>query len=191
MGKVAWKPGNMVYPVPAAMISCGVEPKDYNIITIAWTGTINSDPPMCYISVRKNRHSYNIIKDSGEFVLNITTKDLAYATDWCGVKSGKDFDKFKEMKLTPGKSQVVSCPLIIESPLNIECKVKQIVSLGSHDMFISDVVAVNVDEKFLDKNTGAFDLRQTEPIAYMHGNYYELGKKIGKFGYSVRKRKNK
>ena len=191
MGKQVWKPGNMLYPIPAVMVSCGTEESGYNIITIAWAGTINTNPPMTYISVRKERHSHKIIKESGEFVINLTTKNLAFASDWCGVKSGKNHNKFKEMKLTPEKASVVNVPLIAESPVNIECKVAQIIELGSHDMFLAEVVAVNVDEKFIDKSTGAFNLRQTEPIAYLHGNYYEIGKQIGRFGFSVRKKKSK
>ena len=189
MAKVKWKPGNMVYPLPAVMVSCGKTQETQNIITISWTGTINTNPPMCYISIRKERHSYDIIKADKEFVINITTEELAFATDWCGVKSGKDLDKFKEMKLTPSKASVVDVPIIDESPVNIECRVKDIIPLGSHDMFIAEIVAVTVDERFLDKTTDAFDLRQTNPIAYLHGNYYKLGEKIGKFGYSVRKKK--
>ncbi len=191
MSKIKWKPGNMIYPLPAVMVSCGTTPKDYNIITISWTGTINTDPAMCYISIRKERHSYKIIKQNGEFVINLSTKKLAFATDWCGVKSGKNFDKFKEMKLTAEKASVINTPLIKESPVNIECKVDKIIELGSHDMFIAKIVAVNVDEKYLDKNTGSFDLRQTEPISYIHGNYYEPGAKIGKFGFSVQKKRKK
>jgi len=191
MAKIAWKPGNMVYPLPAVMVSCGKTPETQNIITISWTGTINTNPPMCYVSIRKERHSYDIIKNDGEFVINLTTENLAYATDWCGVKSGKDFDKFKEMKLTAAKASIVDVPIIEESPVNIECRVKEIMSLGSHDMFIAEIVAVTVDERYLDKNTDAFDLRQTNPIAYLHGNYYKLGEKIGKFGWSVRKKKKK
>lgn len=191
MSKVQWKPGNMIYPLPAVMVSCGTKPEEYNIITISWTGTINTDPAMCYISVRKERFSHNIIKNSGEFVINLTTTKLAFATDWCGVKSGKDFNKFKEMKLTPEKASIIKTPLITESPVNIECKVTQIIELGSHDMFIAKIVAVNAEEKLIDKKTGAFNLRQAEPITYTHGNYYELGEKIGKFGFSVRKKKRK
>ncbi len=191
MAKIEWKPGNMVYPLPAVMVSCGDNPDEHNIITISWTGTVNTDPAMCYISIRKERHSHEIIKRTKEFVINLTTKDLAFATDWCGVKSGRDFNKFKEMKLTPEKALKVSAPLIKESPVNIECVVTQIIELGSHDMFLAKIVAVNAEERFLDKNTGAFDLRQTEPIAYLHGNYYSLGEKIGKFGYSVRKKRGK
>ncbi len=181
MTKQHWKPGTMIYPIPAVMVSCGSSPEDYNIITIAWTGTICSEPAMCYISVRKNRHSYDIIKKTGEFVINLTTHNLAYATDWCGVKSGRDFDKFKEMNLTPGTSKKISAPTIEESPLSIECKVTKIVELGSHDMFIAKVVNVQADEK----------LNKIRPIAYLHGHYFELGKLIGKFGFSVMQKKKK
>jgi len=189
--KIKWKPGTMIYPLPAVMVSCGTKLEDYNIITIAWTGTICSNPPMCYISIRPERHSYNIIKETGEFVINVTTNKLSYATDWCGVKSGKNFDKFKEMKLTPEKAQIVKVPLIKESPLNIECKLKEIKKLGSHDMFIADVVAVNADKELYDDKTDLFKLIDSDPISYCHGNYYNLGEKIGKFGYSVEKKKKK
>lgn len=191
MTKQHWKPGTMVYPVPAVMVSCGATREEYNIITIAWTGTICSDPAMCYISVRPDRHSYDIIKRTGEFVINITTKDLAYATDWCGVKSGKDFDKFKEMNLTPGQSRDISAPIIMESPLSIECKVKDIVELGSHHMFIAEVVNVQADERFIDPKTGKFLLSKSRPVAYSHGYYYELGKMLGRFGHSVMKKKTR
>ena len=185
MAKRALKKGTMIYPLPAVMVSCGSNPEEYNILTIAWTGTINSDPPMCYISVRKNRHSYEIIKKNMEFVINLTNTKLAEATDWCGVRSGKDYNKFKEMKLTPAIAQEVSCPLIAESPLNIECKVTQIIEFGSHDMFIADVVAVNADEAHFDKETDQFQLANSEMMCYLHGKYYNVGKKIGKFGFSV------
>ncbi len=187
--KQDWKPGTLIYPLPAAMISCGGSPEEYNIITLSWLGTICTNPPMCYISIRPERHSYNIIKKHMEFVINITTEELAYATDWCGVKSGKDFDKFEEMKLTAGKSTIVQAPIIEESPLNIECRVKEIISLGSHDMFIADVINVKADEKYIDKVTGKFSLEDANPIAYSHGQYYELGNKLGGFGWSVRKKK--
>ncbi|WP_075590781.1 flavin reductase family protein [Labilibacter marinus] len=191
MSKVDWKPGNMVYPLPAVMVTVGNAPENYNIITIAWTGTICSDPPMCYISVRKGRHSYPILKETGEFVINLTTKDLAYATDWCGVRSGRQYDKFKEMNLTPGKASKVSAPIIEESPVNIECKVTQVVELGTHDMFMAEVVNVKADDKYIDEASGAFSLFKAKPICYSHGNYYEVGKKIGKFGYAVEKKKRK
>ena len=177
-----WKPGTMIYPLPAVMISCGSTPEEYNVITVSWTGTICTDPAMCYISVRPGRHSYDIIKKNMEFVINITTKDLAYATDWCGVKSGRDFNKFEEMKLTPGKSSVVSCPIIEESPVSIECKVKQIIPLGTHDMFVAEVVNVQADDKYINQETGALELEKANLLVYAHGNYYETGKKIGRFG---------
>ena len=191
MSKVKWKPGTMVYPLPAVIISCGSKKTDWNLITIAWTGTVNTNPPMVYISVRPSRHSYDIIKETGEFIINLTTKKMAFATDWCGVKSGKDYNKFKEMKLTPQEAEFVKCPMIAESPINIECKVSQIIPLGSHDMFIAEVLRVHADEQFLDSETGAFSMKKAELIAYSHGNYYELGDHIGKFGYSVMKKKKK
>lgn len=187
--KVPFKPGTMIYPLPAVMVSCGDSEENNNIITIAWTGTICSDPPMCYISVRKERHSHDIISRTGEFVINLTTEQLAYATDWCGVKSGKEFNKFKEMHLTTEKGQIVKAPLIAESPLNIECKVVEIKELGSHDMFIAEVVAVNAEEKLIDKGTGAFQFNHSSPLAYSHGKYYGLGEKLGGFGFSVKKKK--
>lgn len=188
--KQDWKPGTLIYPLPAVMVSCGSSPEEYNIITLSWVGTICTNPPMCYISVRPERHSYEILKKNMEFVINITTKDLAYATDWCGVKSGREFDKFKEMNLTPGQASVVRAPIIEESPLNIECRVKEILRLGSHDMFIADVVNVKADEHYIDKETGKFSLENAEPIAYSHGQYYEMGDKIGGFGWTVRKKKD-
>lgn len=191
MPKVSWKPGTMIYPLPAVMVSCGNEQTKYNIITIAWTGTICTDPAMCYISIRPERHSYNIIKETGNFVINLTTRKLAFATDWCGVKSGKEFDKFKEMKLTPGKAQKISSPIIQESPINIECVVKEIKALGTHDMFISEVVAINADEKFFNKENDAFDLSKAGPICYSHGKYFAVDGLIGKFGFSVEKKKKK
>jgi len=189
MSKQQWKPGTMIYPLPAVMVSCGAAPEEYNIITISWTGTINTNPPMCYISVRPERHSYEIIKRNGDFVINLTTKKLVKATDWCGVKSGKVLNKFEAMHLTMAKAQRVKSPIIEESPINIECVVKEIMPLGSHDMFISEVVNVSADEKYIDKKTGAFKLFEAEPIVYAHGFYYELGKQLGRFGFSVRKKK--
>lgn len=191
MAKQDWKPGNMIYPLPAVMVSVGNSPESYNIITIAWTGTICSDPPMCYISVRKGRHSYKTLKETGEFVINLTTKDLAYATDWCGVRSGRQYNKFEEMHLTPGKASVVSAPIIEESPVNIECKVTEVKELGTHDMFIAEVVNVKADEQYIDEKTGAFSLQKSNPICYSHGHYFEVGKKIGKFGYAVEKKKKR
>ncbi len=190
MEKVSWKPGTMLYPLPAVMVSCGAGVEEYNIITIAWTGIVNTDPPMCYISLRKSRHSHGIIKKNGDFVINLTTRKLAFATDWCGVKSGRDVDKFKEMKLHPAKSDKVKAPLIAESPVNLECVVTEIKELGSHDMFLAEIVAVHGDKKYLNAETGAFDLAKARPIAYSHGKYYVLGDFIGKFGFSVQKKKN-
>ncbi|WP_035795543.1 flavin reductase family protein [Butyrivibrio sp. WCD3002] len=187
MAKEVWQPGNMLYPIPAVMVSCGREGEKPNIITVAWAGNICSSPAMLSISVRKERYSYDIIKETGEFVVNLTNTELTRATDWCGVRSGRDYDKFKEMKLTPQKSQKISAPGIEESPVNIECKVKQILELGSHDMFVAEVVAVTVDEKYLDEK-GRFDLVAADLVAYSHGEYFKLGKKLGKFGYSVAKK---
>ena len=186
MSKVSWKPGTMVYPLPAVMVSCGDKPENYNIITIAWTGTINTNPPMCYISVRPERHSYDIIKESGEFVINLTTKDLAYATDWCGVKSGRDFDKFKEMKLTPSPAQIVKAPLIEEAPINIECKVTEIKKLGSHDMFIAEVVNIQVSENYINKSNGTIEMQHKDLMAYSHGKYIQLGDIIEQAGFSIK-----
>lgn len=188
MSKILWKPGTMVYPLPAVMVSCGSVPEEYNILTISWTGTICTEPPMCYISVRPSRYSYDIIKKEGEYVINLTTRSLAYAADWCGVKSGSDYNKFKEMGLTPGVAAKVKAPLIMESPVNIECIVKEIKELGTHHMFISEVVAVNAQKELFDKTTGLFKLDEAVPICYSHGKYYETGKLIGKFGFSVAKK---
>ena len=188
MAKQTWKPGNMVYPLPAVMVSCGDKEGNTNIITIAWTGTICTNPAMLYISVRPERHSYNMIKESGEFVVNLTTEALAKATDYCGVRSGRDVDKYKEMGLTPCESKEINVPGIAESPVCMECRVKQEIPLGSHTMFIAEVLAVSVDEKYMNE-TGKFSLDQTGLIAYSHGEYLTLGDKIGSFGYSVRKKK--
>lgn len=188
MAKTYWKPGTIIYPLPAVMVSCGETPEEYNIITIAWTGTINSDPPMCYISVRPGRHSYEIIKRTGEFVINLTTEKLAKATDWCGCRSGRKYNKWKEMNLTPAPAKIVKAPIISESPVNIECKVKNIVELGSHHMFISEVVSVSVDEEYLNEQQ-AFSFSKANPLVYSHGHYFGMGKKIGKFGWSVEKKK--
>ena len=188
MSKQIWKPGTILYPVPVVMVSCGdYEKGQKNIITIAWTGTINTDPAMTYISVRPSRYSYDIIKNTGEFVINLTTKDLAFATDYCGVKCGTDIDKFKEMGLTAKKAHNLNCPIIEESPINIECKVKDIVELGTHHMFVANVVSTMADEKYIDNN-GKFHFDKSEPICYSHGEYYALGDNIGKFGYSVKKK---
>ena len=189
MGKVTWKPGTFEYPIPAVMVSCGTMKKS-NIITVAWTGIINTNPAMVYISVRPSRYSYNLIKEKKEFVINLTTKKLAYATDWCGVKSGANVDKFKEMKLHKEKSNFVQCPMIKESPVSIECKVKEVKELGSHTMFMAEVLAINASDEFINKN-GAFDISKCDLIAYANGGYYELGKKVGKFGFSVQKNRKK
>ena len=186
MSKIQWKGGTFIYPIPAVMISCGTM-EESNIITVAWTGILNTNPAMCYISVRPERYSHNIIKENGEFAINLTTRQLAYATDWCGVKSGRDVDKFKEMKLTKEKANIISVPLIKESPVSVECKVKEIVPLGSHDMFVAEIVAIDADEKYIDEK-GAFDIGKCDLIAYANGGYYPLEKKIGKFGYSVQKK---
>ena len=190
MTKKSWKPGTMLYPIPAVLVTCGDSQDNYNIITVAWTGTICSDPPMSYISIRPERHSFEIIKQTKEFVINLTTEKLGLATDYCGVKSGRDVDKFKEMKLTPEKATKVKAPLILESPVNIECKVTNIVPLGSHSMFMGKVLAVNVDEFYLD-NKNKFHLDKANPICYSHGQYYGLKKSLGKFGFSVEKKKRK
>ena len=181
----------MIYPLPAVMVSCGANESEHNIITVSWTGTICTDPPMCYISVRPSRHSYDIIRRNGEFVINLTTKALAYATDWCGVKTGARHNKFEEMKLTPVPATKVKAPMIKESPVNIECVVKEIKELGSHHMFISEVVAVNADSELFDEKTGLFRLNDSEPLCYLHGKYYLTGKFEGKFGFSVERKKKK
>jgi flavin reductase (DIM6/NTAB) family NADH-FMN oxidoreductase RutF len=187
--KKDWKPGTMIYPLPAVLVSVGATEDEYNLLTVAWVGTLCSDPPMCYISVRPERHSYPILKQHMEFVINLTTKDMAFATDWCGVRSGKQYNKFKEMKLTPGKATFVNAPTVEESPLSIECKVREVMSLGSHDMFIADVVNVLADDKLMDPATGAFKLHDSDLLVYSHGFYHELGPMIGKFGWSVQKKK--
>ena len=186
MSKVQWKGGTFIYPIPAVMVSCGTM-EESNIITVAWTGILNTNPAMCYISVRPERYSHDIIKENGEFAINLTTRQLAYATDWCGVKSGRDVDKFKEMKLTKERANIIKAPLIKECPVSVECKVKEIVPLGSHDMFVAEIVAIDADEKYIDEK-GAFDIGKCDLIAYANGGYYPLESKIGKFGYSVQKK---
>lgn len=186
MAKKVWKPGTMLSPVPPVMVSCALG-ETKNILTIAWTGIVNTIPAMTYISVRPERYSYNIIKESGEFVINLTTKDLTRYADFCGVKSGRDVDKQEFCKLTFEEASLVKAPLIAESPVNIECRVKEIIPLGSHDMFLAEIVAVNVDEKLIDSN-GKLHLDKSGLVAYSHGEYFGLGEKIGSFGYSVRKK---
>lgn len=188
---VAWKPGTMIYPLPAVLVSCGSSPEEYNILTVAWVGTICTNPAMCYISVRPERHSYPIIKKNGAFVINLTTEAMAKAVDLCGVKSGKDCNKWEINGFTPIPSEVVAAPYIKESPLCIECKVEQIVELGSHDMFIAKVVQVLADDKYLNPDTDKFELDKAKLLAYSHGHYYGLGSEIGKFGWSVMKKRKK
>jgi flavin reductase (DIM6/NTAB) family NADH-FMN oxidoreductase RutF len=189
--KTDWKPGTLIYPLPAVLVSCGATPEEFNMMTVSWTGTICSNPPMCYVSIRPERHSYDIIKRNMAFVINLTTLDLAFATDWCGVKSGRNFDKFKEMNLTPVLSDLVAAPYVAEAPVNIECRVTEIKALGSHDMFIAEVVGIKASERLIDPKTQALDLKQTGPLAYLHGKYYTVGEFVGKFGFSVEKPKKK
>ena len=186
MSKINFKPGNMLYPLPAVMVSCGDIAQEANILTVAWTGTICTNPPMVYISVRPERYSYAMIRETGEFVINLTTKKLARATDFCGVRSGRDLDKWNECHLTKIPADTVRCPMIAESPVNIECQVTEINELGSHHMFLAKVTAVHVDDAYIDE-TGTFHLNDTGLLAYSHGTYHELAKAMGNFGYSVRK----
>lgn len=186
-----FKPGTLIYPLPAVLVSCGETEEEKNLLTVAWTGTICSDPAMCYISVRKERHSHAILKRTGEFVINLTTRALCRATDWCGVRSGRDYDKFKEMNLTPLWAKHVKAPLVAESPVAIECRVKQVLELGTHDMFIAEVVGIEVDPQYINPEIGKFELERADLVAYSHGEYYTLGEKIGTFGYSVRKKRAK
>jgi flavin reductase (DIM6/NTAB) family NADH-FMN oxidoreductase RutF len=187
--KKDWKPGTLVYPVPVVLVTVGNDKSEYNILTVAWTGTICTDPAMCYISVRPERYSYPILKKNMEFVINLTTEKMAFATDWCGVNSGKNFNKFEEMKLTPLPSHIVKAPYIEESPLCIECRIKEIIPLGTHDMFIAEVVNVLADDQYINKETGAFDMQNAGLLAYAHGKYYGLGEPIGKFGWSIQRKK--
>ncbi len=189
MGKKIWKSGTFIYPIPAVLVSSG-NMKESNILTVAWTGIINTNPATVYISVRPERYSYNLIKKNKEFAINLTNEKLAYATDWCGVRSGAKYDKFKEMKLTKEKAQFIKAPLIKESPVSIECKVIDEKDFGTHTMFTAEVLSIDADEKYIDEK-GAFDISKCDLIAYANGGYYKLGKKIGKFGYSVEKKKNK
>lgn len=179
----------MLYPLPAVMVSCQRPGEKPNIITLAWVGTVCSSPAMVSISVRPERYSYGIIRETGEFVINLTTEELTWATDFCGVRSGRDVDKFQEMKLTAEKASQVSAPLIAESPVNLECRVKEVLELGSHHMFVAEVAAVDVDGRYIDEN-GRFDLNRAGLMAYSHGEYFTLGRKLGSFGYSVKRRKN-
>ena len=190
MAKQVWKAGNMIYPLPAVMVSCRDKEGNDNIITVAWTGTICTNPAMAYISVRPERHSYNMIKETGEFVINLTTRELTYATDYCGVKSGRDVDKFKECNLTKEPAVNVNVPMIKESPVNIECKVERIDELGSHHMFVAKVLTVHADEKYMDEK-GKFDLSKADLIVYSHGEYHSMGEKLGTCGYSIKKKTDK
>lgn len=187
MAKQVWRAGNMLYPLPVVMVSVADKAGNANIVTVAWAGTICSNPAMVSISVRPERHSHKMLMETGEFVINLTTKDLVYATDYCGVKSGRDIDKFKEMNLTPLPATQVGAPLIAESPVNIECKVTEVKQLGTHDMFMAEVVAVHADEKYMDEK-GKFHLEWAEPIVYSHGTYFSCGEQLGTFGYSVKKK---
>lgn len=189
MGKVSWKPGTMVYPAPAALVTVGADPAEWNMLTVAWTGTICTDPAMLYISVRPSRYSYPLLLKNMEFTLNLTTENMARATDWAGVKSGGEFDKWKETGLTPLPGEKVASPTIEESPLSIECRVKEVMHLGTHDMFIAEVLNIRADDRWIDKSTGAMSLKDAGLIAYVHGKYFSLGEMLGHFGYSVRKKK--
>lgn len=187
--KESFKPGTMLNPLPVVLVGCGSSPKDYNLITVAWTGTLCTDPPMCYIAIRPERYSYGLIKKYGEFVINLTTESLTKQTDWCGVKSGKDFNKFKEMNLHAVPGNIVKAPALEESPLSIECKVKDILELGTHHVFIAEVVNVLADSKYINPKTNKFEIEKSGLICYSHGQYYELGKYLGHFGFSVKKTK--
>ncbi len=186
MAKETWKPGNMLYPLPAVLVSMREKSGKYNIITIGWAGTVCTNPPMVGISVRPERYSYRILKETGEFVVNLTTKELVYATDFCGVKSGREVDKFGALGLTALPADQVRAPLVGESPVNIECKVKEILPLGSHHLFLAQVAAVHADEKYMDEKR-KFHLEKARPIVYSHGTYYVCGEPLGSFGYSVKK----
>lgn len=177
----------MLYPLPVVMVSVRDKKGNDNIITVAWAGTVCTNPPMVSISVRPERHSYQMIKESGEFVINLVTKDLVFATDYCGVKSGRDVDKFKEMKLKKEKAEKVAAPLIAQSPVNLECRVTECKELGSHHMFVAEIVSVHIDEKYMDEK-GKFHLNETGLVTYSHGEYFALGKRLGSFGYSVKKK---
>lgn len=190
MSKELWKAGNMLYPLPVVMVSMADRDGKFNIITIAWAGTVCTNPPMVSISVRPSRFSHHMLMESREFVINLTTKELVFATDYCGVKSGREVDKWKELHLTPLVSQEVAAPSIAESPVNIECKVERVEHLGSHDLFLASVVAVRVDNRYMDQN-GSFHLEKAQPIVYSHGEYYDLGAKLGKFGYSIQKNRGR
>ena len=187
--KASWKPGTMIYPLPAVLVGCGDTPENWNLLTVAWTGTVCTNPPMCSISVRPERYSHELLCRTGEFVINLTTAEMARAVDWCGVRSGRDYDKFRETGLTPVQGAVVAAPALVESPVSIECRIRQRLPLGSHDLFLADVVNVLVDDRYIDPQSGRFDLQRAGLIAYSHGEYFRLGELIGHFGWSVRRRK--
>lgn len=188
MAKITWKPGTMVYPAPAVLVTCGDSPENWNMLTIAWTGTICTNPAMLYISVRPERHSYPILVDNMEFTINLTTEKMLRATDWAGVRSGGEFNKWEETGLTPLPGEMVKSPTIEESPLAIECRIKEILHLGSHDMMIADVLSLRADDRFIDPATDKFSLKEAGLMTYVHGGYYALGELLGTFGFSVRKK---
>lgn len=188
--KQQWKPGTMIYPLPAVLVSCGTAEAS-NLITVGWTGTVCTDPAMCYISLRPERHSYGMVRDTMEFTVNLTTEALARATDWCGVRSGRDYDKWAECGLTPEPGVTVGCPSVGESPVSIECRVKEIVHLGSHDMFLAEVMCVLAEESLIDPATGAFRLDKAGLMNYAHGQYFAQGAPLGRFGWSVKKKTKK
>lgn len=187
MGKQHWKPGNMLNPVPAVMVSVTDKEGKSNIITVAWAGTVCTNPPMVSISVRPSRYSYQILEETGEFVINLTNESLVKACDYCGVVSGRDVDKFAKTGLTPIPMEHVHAMGIEESPVNMECKITEKRELGSHTMFIAEVVGVTVDDQYMDE-TGKFHINESGLVMYSHGEYFALGKKLGKFGYSVKKK---
>ena len=189
--KLLWKPGTMLYPVPAVLVSCGDGGGTRNIITVAWTGVACTDPPMCTIALRPQRFSCPMIRASGEFAINLTTAAMARAVDWCGVKSGREFDKFKEMRFTPVPAKFIKAPLIGEAPVNLECRVRDVRELGTHHLFIAEILAVHADPSYFDAKAGYFDLAAARPLCYCHGHYYEMGRHIGKFGFSVEKKKKR
>lgn len=186
--KENWKPGNMIFPLPAVLVTCGASPEEWSMLTVAWTGTLCTNPPMCYISVRPERYSYHLLEKYMEFTICLTTRQMARATDWCGVRSGRDFDKWKQTGLHPLEGVAVKSPTVEESPIAIECRVKRIEKLGSHDMFIADVLNVRADTRYIDPDTGRFCLDEADLVAYSHGVYHALGPVIGHFGFSVRKK---
>lgn len=188
MGRQVWRPDNMLYPLPAVLVSAADREGNTNLFTVAWAGTVCSDPPMVSISVRPERYTYHMIEETGEFVINLTTESLAYATDYCGVRSGRDEDKWQRLKLTPIKGEHVQAPMVAESPVNLECRVTQKIELGTHHMFLAEVLAVHVDERYMDKS-GRFHLDRARPLVYSHGRYFATGRELGTFGYSVRKKK--